>query len=183
MDPHRRMRLDNRWPVDWVYSSYCKFAESSYMKINGKEYSFKDYDVNYNYPYKSDINTVYDLQFSRFMTTQCLYLSDRLGMGNSVELRSPLVDYKLVEFISSLPVDMKYKSGKPKQYFKDILAQNIPDEILYGEKKGFTPPSQFISGLCGKYDYTYIQSECKFYNSILADRVIENLMTGNNRVE
>ena len=60
------------------------------------------------------------MQFSRFMTTQCLYLADRLGMGNSMEVRSPLVDYKLVEFVSSLPIEMKYKKGKPKQFLKNI---------------------------------------------------------------
>ena len=41
-------------------------------------------------------------------------------MGNSIELRSPFVDYKLVEFVSSLPVEMKYIRNKPKQFIKNM---------------------------------------------------------------
>ncbi len=177
MDPHRRMRLDNRWPVDWVYPSYCKFAESSSLEVEGREYRFSELNVNFNYPYDSDINTVYDLQFSRFMTTQCLYLADRLGMGNSVELRSPFVDYKLVEFVSSLPIKMKFFPTKPKQFIKEILTDIIPQEILYGPKRGFTPPGEFIQKLCGNYTYHNIRGNYRFFNSILADKVVDNVLT------
>lgn len=176
LGPHKKIHLDDRWPVDWTFSSYNQFAKTSSLIINGETYNMGEYNVNYNYPIQSDINTVYDLQFSRFMTTQCLYLADRLGMGNSVELRSPLVDYKLVEFISSLPIEMKYFKGKPKQLLKNILTGIIPDNILKGPKRGFTPPSQFIKELCNKYQYKYFKSDYMYFNSILADKIISYIL-------
>lgn len=176
VDPHRRMRLDDRWPVDWTLPSYNSFAEIASIDINREKYRFKDFPVNYNYPYESDINTVYDMQFSRFMTTQCLYLADRLGMGNSIELRSPLVDYKLVEFVSSLPTEMKYKKGEPKQFLKNILHGLVPDHILYGMKRGFTPPMDYIQELCKNYEYKIMQCDFVFFNSMFADNILYNVL-------
>ena len=176
LDPHRRMRLDNRWPVDWTYSSYCKFSSTASIECNNKEILFKDLDVNYNYPYNSGVDTVYDLQFSRFMTTQCLYLADRLGMGNSLELRSPFVDYKLVEFVSSLPLSFKYVPGNPKGFMKEILSGIVPDDILYAPKRGFTPPIDYINELCRVHQYKKILGDYVFFNSMLADKVLCNLL-------
>lgn len=174
-DPHRRMRIDDRWPVDWVVEDYEKFSNNAVFCYDGVEYNVNRTHVNYNYPYNSDIDTVYDMLFTNFMTNQCLYLADRLSMGNSIELRSPLVDYKLVEFVTSLPLDIKYTKGKPKQFLKEILKGIVPDEILYGTKKGFTPPGNFIQEICAEYKYNYFNSKHVYFNSMLADNLLSEL--------
>ncbi len=107
-----------------------------------------------------------------------LYLSDRLGMGNSIEVRSPLLDFKLVEFVDSLPLSIKYKKGFPKHLLKESLAGIVPNYILYANKRGFTPPSSFIQDVVKKYNYSFFQAEHKFYNSVLADRIL-SLHLGN----
>lgn len=177
-DPHRRMHLDERWPEEWIYYPYQPFAKTASYSVNGTCHRFKNIDVNYRFPYRAGIDSVYDLVFSRFMTMQCLYLADRLGMGNSMELRSPLVDYKLVEFVSSLPLNMKYTKDQPKQFLKDMLAGIVPDEILYAQKRGFTPPSSFIQSLCDTYTYHSFTGKYVFFNSMLADRVVSNVLNG-----
>ena len=174
-DPHRRMRIDDRWPVDWVLPDYDQFSKNAILHFGDEDYNINDTNVNYNYPYNADIDTVYDMLFTRFMTNQCLYLADRLSMGNSIELRSPFVDYKLVEFVSSLPLNMKYTKDKPKQFLKDILKGIIPDEILYGPKKGFTPPGNFIKDICSEYNYKLFDSQHVFFNSMLADKLLTEL--------
>lgn len=173
--PKRKIRIDDRWPVDWNLNDYNSFANSAEFIVNSESTKLKDIYVNYNYPYHSDIDTVYDMLFSRFMTSQCLYLADRLGMANSVELRSPLVDYKLVEFVSSLPQEMKYTPGKAKQFMKDILSGIVPQEILYGPKKGFTPPTTYIEKLYENYTYNYFRAKHKYFNSVLADKILTNV--------
>lgn len=175
-DPHRRMHLDETWPVDFTYNSYQNFAKNATLYVNGEEFKLRDFDVSFTYPYKSDINTVYDLQFSNFMTAQCLYLSDRLGMGNSVELRSPMVDYKLVEFISSLPTEIKYKPWKPKQFLKDCLEGIVPHDILYAPKRGFTPPNEYIADICKSYKYRKFKSDYTYFNSMMADSVLAHVI-------
>lgn len=101
-----------------------------------------------------------------------LYLSDREGMGNSIEIRSPFLDYKLVDFVSSLPLEIKYKKNHPKIFLKEILSGVVPDYILYARKRGFTPPNSFIQDVVNNYNYTFFKSKSKFYNSVLADRLL-----------
>ncbi|MBR1401609.1 MAG: asparagine synthase (glutamine-hydrolyzing) [Prevotella sp.] len=177
IDPHRRMRLNDIWPVDWTRPSYLQFAKTASLYTNGANSIFKDIDVSFSFPYNSNVKTVYDLLFSRFMTTQCLYLADRLGMGNSVELRSPFVDYKLVEFVSSLPLEIKYDKKEPKHFLKEIFSDFLTNEILYGSKKGFTPPSPFIQELCDEYKYKIIKGDFVFFNSMLADKLLSNMLS------
>ena len=111
------------------------------------------------------------------MTTLCLYLADRQGMGNAVEIRSPLVDYKLVEFVSSLPVELKYNRSEPKFFLKETLKGILPEYILNAPKKGFTPPFSFIHEMNKNYRYQSLKSEYVFYNSMLADRLVTLLLT------
>jgi asparagine synthase (glutamine-hydrolysing) len=110
------------------------------------------------------------------MTTLCLYLADRQGMGNAVEIRSPLIDYQLVEFVSSLPVEMKYRKQEPKFFLKETLKGILPDYILDAPKRGFTPPFSFIREMNKNYKYERLQSGHVFFNSMLDDRLISLLL-------
>lgn len=169
-------KINDKTVVDWTYDDYIQFAESAKLDIFGDQIVFKSIDVHQSFEdNKCEIDQIYNSNFETFMTTLCLYLADRLGMGNSVEIRSPLVDYKLVEFVSSLPVEMKYKINNPKYLLKEILNGIVPDYILHGQKKGFTPPLSFINELVRNFEYKKIQSNHKFFNSVLADRLISKL--------
>jgi asparagine synthase (glutamine-hydrolysing) len=97
-------------------------------------------------------------------------------MGNSMEIRSPMIDYKLVEFVSSLPLDMKYKANEAKFFLKEVLSGIVPNYILYAQKRGFTPPLDFINQMNKSYQYKMIKSDFVFFNSMLADRIL-NLNT------
>ena len=166
-------KINDKATVDWTYDDYMNFAETAKLNFLGELISFKDIDVHCSYEDgKCEIDQVYKSIFDTFMTTLCLYLADRQGMGNSVEIRSPLIDYKLVEFISGLPLEMKYNSSNPKSLLKEVLKDIVPDYILSAQKRGFTPPIAFINELVEKYDYRLLKSDTKFFNSVLADRLL-----------
>ena len=61
-------------------------------------------------------------------------------MFSSVELRSPFLDYRIVEFALSLPTNFKYKKGKKKIILKDILNKYLPQHLYDRPKSGFTFP-------------------------------------------
>ena len=109
------------------------------------------------------------------MTQAYLYLSDRLTMGCSIEGRSPLLDYKLYEHVMSLPLEYKYVSGKPKQYFKDVLAGIVPDYILYASKRGFTSPPSFVEYVAQNNPYKMFKSNYPYYNAVLVDQLLQKL--------
>ena len=157
-----------------MYDDYIKFSNETHIN-HFDNVELKNIDINYSFCNSEqgrEVDSVYEFSFSNIMTMVYLYLTDRLGMGNSMEIRSPLLDYKLVEFISSLPILMKYKEGQPKYFMKHTLKGIIPDYILFAEKRGFTPPNTFVQNLVDNYNYEFFKANHKFYNSILADRVL-----------
>ncbi len=170
-------QINDKTTVHWTYDDYMKFASTATLRNNGEEISFLDIDVHYSYQDGlCEIDQIYSSTFNTFMTTLCLYLADRQGMGNAVEIRSPLVDYKLVEYVSSLPLKLKYNKQESKFFLKETLKGIIPEYILNAPKRGFTPPFSFIHELNNNYSFKRFQGGHVFYNSMLADRMISLLL-------
>jgi asparagine synthase (glutamine-hydrolysing) len=65
---------------------------------------------------------------------------DKMTMAHSVEGREPFLDYKLVEFALSLPLEMKYRGGMTKYILKKACEGILPHEIIYRKKMGFSAP-------------------------------------------
>jgi asparagine synthase (glutamine-hydrolysing) len=61
-------------------------------------------------------------------------------MAHSLEVREPLMDHPLVEWLSSLPPEFKLRNGEGKYLFKKALAPHLSREILYRPKMGFAVP-------------------------------------------
>ncbi len=165
----------------WMYDDYKKFADTAQYTLDGLENSFRNLNMYFNFKNAEsgkEIDLIYEFAFHNIMTMAYLYLSDRLGMGNSIEIRSPLLDYKLVEGVNSLPVSYKYRNNEPKYFLKQVLRGIVPDYILYAPKRGFTPPDSFVNDVVENYQYKFFSAEHKFYNSVLADRLLD-LLIGN----
>jgi asparagine synthase (glutamine-hydrolysing) len=65
---------------------------------------------------------------------------DRASMAHSLEVREPLMDHPLVEWLASLPSDLKLKGNEGKHLLKTAMTPFLPDEILYRAKQGFAVP-------------------------------------------
>jgi asparagine synthase (glutamine-hydrolysing) len=75
-----------------------------------------------------------------FLADDILVKVDRMSMANSLEVRSPLLDYRLVEFAMMLPSSLKLRGFKSKYIFKKALNGLLPGEILHRKKEGFSSP-------------------------------------------
>ena len=75
-----------------------------------------------------------------------LFRSDRLGMANSIETRSPFLNHEMVEL--ALSVGSKYKVQKniPKYILKKSLERILPQDVLYRQKMGFCVPVREWAG-------------------------------------
>ena len=69
-----------------------------------------------------------------------LVKADKMTMANSVELRVPLLDHKLLEFAATLPSNFKVNGFSMKYIAKRCLRKQIPVEILERKKAGFPVP-------------------------------------------
>ena len=65
---------------------------------------------------------------------------DRATMAYSLEARSPMLDYRVVEYAQKLPTSYKYVHNNQKRILKDILYKHVPKEIFDRPKAGFEIP-------------------------------------------
>ena len=69
-----------------------------------------------------------------------LLKADKMTMANSIELRVPLLDHKLLEFAATLPDNFKVHGFTTKYIAKKTLRNRVPQEILDRKKVGFPVP-------------------------------------------
>jgi asparagine synthase (glutamine-hydrolysing) len=81
-----------------------------------------------------------DLNIKLWLENDSNVKVDRASMAYLVEIRSPFLDYRIVEFARTLPVSYRYQKGKKKRILKDILSEYIPETIFDQPKKGFSVP-------------------------------------------
>ncbi|MGA2407569.1 MAG: asparagine synthase (glutamine-hydrolyzing) [Bacteroidales bacterium] len=88
---------------------------------------------------------------------------DRMAMANSVEGRYPFLDYRVIEFCSSLPSDYKLKGLNEKYLLKKLLKNRIPEKILKRPKQAYRAPikSVFLSKDSSEY-VRYMLSDTNF---------------------
>ncbi|HEV7395967.1 MAG TPA: asparagine synthase (glutamine-hydrolyzing) [Pyrinomonadaceae bacterium] len=67
---------------------------------------------------------------------------DRMSMAVSLEARVPLLDHKLIDFVTRIPASMKMSGLETKHLFKRAVADIVPEEILARPKQGFGVPIQ-----------------------------------------
>lgn len=80
------------------------------------------------------------LDLKTYLPGDILTKVDRASMAHALEVRVPLLDYQLVEWMATLPPDLKLHGGEGKYIFKKALEPYIPDNILYRPKMGFSIP-------------------------------------------
>lgn len=65
---------------------------------------------------------------------------DRASMAHSLEVREPLMDHELLEWLATLPSDLKIRGQEGKYLFKKAMEPRLPDDVLYRPKMGFAVP-------------------------------------------
>ncbi len=75
-----------------------------------------------------------------YLTDDILTKVDRASMANSLEVRCPLLDHKLMELIASMPSSLKLKGKVGKYIFKKMMEKQLPNDIIYRNKMGFAIP-------------------------------------------
>ena len=91
-------------------------------------------------PSHHPLSLVQYLDMKTYLPGDILTKVDRASMAHALEVRVPLLDHKLVEWISCLPPEFKLKGREGKYLFKKALEPYLPNDILYRPKMGFSVP-------------------------------------------
>jgi asparagine synthase (glutamine-hydrolysing) len=86
------------------------------------------------------INQMLYVDTKTWLPDDLLIKADKITMANSVELRVPLLDHRILEFAASLPVSQKVRDGSGKFLLRQVLAGRVPEAILTRKKVGFPVP-------------------------------------------
>jgi asparagine synthase (glutamine-hydrolysing) len=116
---------------------------------------------------------------------QMLVKVDRMSMANSLEIRVPLLDHLLADFVSTIPISNRFSNWRLKSLLKDTLSGIIPQSILRQPKKGFVPPmASWFRGDLNVFikdnliSSANLQKGC--FNKVELSKIIDNHFTGIN---
>jgi len=68
---------------------------------------------------------------------------DRTSMAHSLEVRTPFLDHRLVEFAASIPIEYKIRRRSGKRILKSSHVKQLPSKVLRHPKKGFNCPISY----------------------------------------
>ncbi|PRY48310.1 asparagine synthase (glutamine-hydrolysing) [Arcticibacter pallidicorallinus] len=124
--------------------------EILYVKMfGGMENSWvQEPDLGLNNPFreiltnkrKNLLENLSDFDIKTYLNEDINTKVDRASMAFSLESRSPLMDYRVMEFSRNLPTRYKYYRGSQKRILKDILFEYVPAQFFNRPKAGFTMP-------------------------------------------
>lgn len=78
---------------------------------------------------------------TRFMMTDSVLMkADKMSMASALEIRVPLLDHRLVEYVGSIPGDMKLHGTTTKYIFRKALDGILPENIVWRGKQGYSLP-------------------------------------------
>lgn len=89
---------------------------------------------------KTQLQKLQKYDMKSYLPGDLMYKADMASMAHGLELRSPLLDYRVVEFGLTLPDKFKIHAGVKKRLLRDILTDFLPQEIINRPKMGFGIP-------------------------------------------
>lgn len=116
------------------------FLGDSELSMVKKRNWINKYYSNYRTSSDADLQQIADLNIKLWLENDSNVKVDRASMAYSVEVRSPFLDYRIIEFARTLPEVYKYKKDNRKIILKDILEDYIPKEVFNRPKSGFSIP-------------------------------------------
>jgi asparagine synthase (glutamine-hydrolysing) len=117
------------------------YTPAFYDQVNGKF----GVDIMLDKYRQSDASNFLDstlyLDFNLYLPDTLMTKTDIAGMTHSLEARMPILDHIFMEFVATIPPEIKLKDGTISKYiFKKAVEPYLPQEVIYRPKMGFGVP-------------------------------------------
>jgi asparagine synthase (glutamine-hydrolysing) len=145
-----------RSPRDFPHAYYFTrllFTPSRVRRLLAPYFQSDEYSKEREYPWRTrmretarqagqldSFTSVSCFELQSYMTNTLLRDTDCASMANSLEVRVPFLDHRLVEFVGRLPKNAKYTRDVPKSLLVEALSDLLPDEVVGQTKRTFTLP-------------------------------------------
>lgn len=118
---------------------------------------------------------VFDIK--TYLVENILVKSDRMSMANGLEIRSPFLDHRIIEFGLSLPNSLKIRNFQTKFILKSLLKKRTGEDRFYQKKQGFSAPiGSWMKGYSDKV-MEYL-CDSKIWPNSYVHRLIKEHMAG-----
>jgi asparagine synthase (glutamine-hydrolysing) len=128
------------------YWQWCGYADADYLKsmaafpLNSAEIADrKKYHTRF-IGTTGDMNDMLLNDMHLVLQGDMLTKVDLMSMANSLEVRTPFLDFELVDFAASLPPDYKVNGNGRKLIVQDAFRSILPEELYHRPKHGFEVP-------------------------------------------
>ena len=132
---HQGLNLNN----EERYFQWASFMDQEMVQQLSDSY----YDIENQFHIDKSDDIFNDFLFKDFnlvLENDMLRKVDLMSMSQSLEVRTPFLDHKLVEYVFSLPSKYKIGHNKRKKILKDAFKDELPAEIFNRKKHGFEIP-------------------------------------------
>jgi len=126
------------------------------------------YEEIYRYVRQSgltkELERILYLSMKLYLQDNNLVTVDRASMANGLEVRSPLLDRDVVDFVCRLPMEYKLNGLKTKYILKKVADEFLPRKLVYRKKRGFgVPLAKWLNGELKEFMLEHL-SETKIRN-------------------
>ena len=155
-DAVRKAAAAWRSPTDFPHAYYFTrllFTPSRVRRLLAPYFESAEYSRDREYPWRArmretarqaarldSFTSVSCFELQSYMVNTLLRDTDTASMANSLEVRVPFLDHRLVEFVGRLPKSVKYTRDVPKSLLVEALSDLLPDEVVGQSKRTFTLP-------------------------------------------
>ena len=123
------------------------------------------------------LNQMLYVDTKTWLPDDLLVKADKITMANSLELRVPLLDHRLLEFAAALPPRFKVRGMSTKRVLKKAFAGVIPEEILSRRKQGFPVPiGRWLRGEFKEYVHDLLLSQRSIGRGYFRRQAVEALL-------
>jgi len=181
-DEFKHLNQGNNWSKPYLFTQMIKSvlnpAFAAYLRAKYQERSidcleksfikngYSHFKPQYRFSLKGNNFNNYLLTAIRQQGLgHILHYEDVSSMQQSIEIRSPFLDYRMMEFAFSIPNSLKFHKGVTKAIIRETVGAKLPDSITKNRRKiGFNTPFEmyldkdphfkdFVSGLIHSLDF------------------------------
>jgi len=123
---------------------------------------------------------------NNYLANNLMYKMDIASMANSLEVRLPFLDYRLVEFGINLPTDLKINGNMHKYLMKKDLERYLPNHLIYRKKWGFPAPiARWLAGNLAYLIDIHLLDKNKIeqqgiFNYSFIEKIVKEFKNGNS---
>ncbi|MBX2915101.1 MAG: asparagine synthase (glutamine-hydrolyzing) [Cyclobacteriaceae bacterium] len=129
-----------QWAGFTTHATNSLLSETAQQKLNQQEFESRKNNYLRHISTPETMCEILLTDMHLVLPGDMLTKVDSMSMANSLEVRVPFLDYRVVDFIFSLPDDYKINRSMRKRILQDAFRNELPPELYNRPKKGFEVP-------------------------------------------